>query len=204
MKRTKKINLDAMRKRKRLTPTILAASISMILVGCSDIQNGKIYKTVNQCINENPSHAEACETAYQAALSEAERSGPKYRSISDCAVDFDRSQCVESRSGGVFMPLMAGFMIGRLLDNGRGYQSAPIYTSYRYGSPLYGSWHGSDGANYGRSNYHVIKTDKSAFKTKPAVTRTMSRGGFGSVAKAKASWSSSKSSFGGFRGGWGG
>ena len=204
MKRTRKINLDAMRKSRQLVPTVLAVSISIALVGCGDTQQGKIYKTVDQCVADNPGRAEQCEKAYQTAFSEAETSGPKYRSLNDCAVDFDRSQCVERHSSGVFVPLMAGFMIGRLLDNNRGYQSAPIYTSYRYGSPLYGSWHGSDGANYGSSNYRTIRTDNSTFKPKPAVTRTMSRGGFGSVAKAKASWSSSRSSFGGYRGGWGG
>lgn len=193
-----------MRKSRRLVPTVLAVSISMVLVGCSDTQKGKIYKTVDQCVADHPDRAERCENAYQRALSEAERSGPKYRSLNDCAVDFDRSQCVERRSSGMFVPLMAGFMLGRLMDNNRGYQSAPIYTSYRYGSPLYGTWHGTDGTNYGSSNYRVVRTDKRAFKSKPAVTRTMSRGGFGSVAKAKASWSSSRSSSGGFRGGWGG
>ncbi|MEJ2694787.1 MAG: DUF1190 domain-containing protein, partial [Candidatus Thiodiazotropha sp.] len=187
-----------------LVPTVLAISISVVLAGCSDTQKSKIYKTVDQCVVDNPGQAEQCERAYQTALSKAETSGPKYRSLNDCAVDFDRSQCVERRSGGVFVPLMAGFMIGRLLDNNRGYQSAPIYTSYRYGSPLYGSWHGSDGSNYGSSNYRSIRTGNSAFKSKPAVTRTMSRGGFGSVAKAKASWSSSRSRSGGYRGGWGG
>jgi uncharacterized protein YgiB involved in biofilm formation len=205
MKRTKKINLDAMRKSRQLAPTVLAVSISLALVGCENAQTGKVYKTVDQCVANNPDHAEQCEKAYQTALLEAEKSGPKYKSMADCAVDFDQSQCVESKSGGgVFLPLMAGFMIGRLLDNNQGYQSAPIYTSYRYGSPLYGTWHGTDGTNYGNSNYRVVKTSESAYKSKPAVTRTMSRGGFGSVAKAKSSWSSSRSSSGGFRGGWGG
>lgn len=203
MKRTKRIDLDAMRKAPRLYPSALALSVSMALVGCGS-DTGKIYKTVSECAADNPGNTSLCETAYQNSLNEAERSGPKYKTKSDCSSDFDRSQCVSHSNGSWFAPMMAGFMIGNLLDQRRGYAYQPIYTSYRYGSPLYGTWHSTDGMSYGSTSYRTVSTNSNTFKSKPAVSRTISRGGFGSVAKAKASWSSARSSSGGFKGGWGG
>ncbi len=45
----------------------------------------------------------------------------------------------------------------------------------------------------------TYKVSKSSLKPKPVVTKTVSRGGFGSVASAKSSWGGGKRS-----GSWGG
>ena len=88
-------------------------------------------------------------------------------------------------------------MLGQMLD-GRRY-SSPVYTGY---GNLYGGYYGADGKRYGdysrNSRVSNVKVDPDAFKSKPRVTRTISRGGFGSKAAAKSSWGGSRS------GGWGG
>lgn len=103
------------------------------------------------------------------------------------------------------MPAMAGFMVGQALNrndsNYYGYGYSPYqplfnYTGSRYGRTTMLST--ADGLKVGSSGT-TTNVGKSAFKPKPQVTRTMSRGGFGSTVSAKSSWGGGRSS-----GGWGG
>jgi uncharacterized protein YgiB involved in biofilm formation len=83
------------------------------------------------------------------------------------------------------MPLMAGYMMGRLMSGGAGYQQQPLFSSKNPASPAYGQY--TDAAakamaqpQPGRS----ITVPKTAMAPKPATTSTITRGGFGeSVAK---------------------
>ncbi|AJQ92073.1 DUF1190 domain-containing protein [Gynuella sunshinyii] len=206
MKRTRAINLDRMRKSRSshaVKPLALAIATTT-LVACSSKEEAIVYRDVNQCIEQNPSNEAACQAAYQEALQKAQDSGPKYNTRSDCEVDFGANNCTPYNASGHswFMPAMAGFMLANLLDRNN-YRSAPLYTSYSYGSPAYGRWTTVDGNVYGSSrSYGSVRVDNDAFKSKPKVTRTISRGGFGSTVSAKSSWggsskSSSRSSWGG-------
>lgn len=194
MKRSKRINIEAMRKAPVLRPSVLAVSVALVLSGCSSQEPATVYQSVEQCTAENPGHEMDCELAYEKALAEAERTGPRYRTRSDCESEFSANQCIQSSSGGWFMPAMAGFLIGRSFYSQPGYVPTPIYTSSSYRSRVAGGWYGADGTYYGSSSNRHTRVSPDTFKPKPAVTRTMSRGGFGSKAAAKSSWSSSRSS----------
>ena len=204
MKRTKSINLNRMRKNAvgfQLKPLVVSVA-AFSLMACGGSQKAQVYSDVRHCISQNPSLETECEAAYKTALNESARTGPKYRSERDCTSEFGQNNCVSSRAasgGNWFMPAMAGFMMARALDNNNRYHSSPLYTSHSYGSPMYGRWTTSDGRSYGSRRYGSINVGRDAFKAKPIVTRTMSRGGFGSTVAAKSRWSGSQS-----RGGWGG
>jgi len=208
-KRSRHINLRHMRKSGRnfhLKP--LAAALSAVtLLGCGSSHEAMVYRDVSDCIQDNPHLEEQCEKAYQRAQAESLNSGPKYASERDCNFDFGRDNCVAHtgpQGQNWFIPAMAGFMFARLLDdgyyrNGFGYGYSPLYTSYSRYSPHYGKWSTVDGKLYGSRRYGSIKVSGDAFKPKPKVVRTMSRGGFGSKVAAKSSWGGSSS-----RSGWGG
>lgn len=203
MKRTKSINLDRMRKapKKRAFKPLAIAVAASALVACGNSREAKIYRDVEQCIQDNPTLAQECEATYQKALTESASSGPKYQSESACVADFGRDNCVphaSSSGNSWFMPAMAGYMFAQAI-NDRRYYSSPLYTSYSRYSPFYGQWSGTDGSLYGKRRFGAVKVDKKAFNPKPKVTRTMSRGGFGSKVSAKSSWGGRSS-----RGGWGG
>lgn len=193
MKRTKQINLAAMRKATSSKSVALAGTL--LIAGCGGSQEAAIYSNVEQCIGENPNSHLECEKAYDSAITEAERTAPKYNSQRACEMEFGHNQCTQSQSNSSwFLPALGGFMVGRMMGGG-----------YDYGrpSPLFGyrnSWVDANGTSYGsRSNRH-INVSKGAFKPKPATARTLSRGGFGSKIQAKSSWGSSRSrgfSFGG-------
>ncbi|GAL04317.1 DUF1190 family protein [Photobacterium aphoticum] len=211
MKRSKHVVLASMRKNWR--PTMMAPFTAILagaaLSGCSDpSQDASIYQGLNDCIGDNPDHAEECRAAYQSALEEAARTSPKYASRADCELEFGINACVQAPSNDWFMPAMAGFMFARLINSDNRYYSQPMFRSTYPTSRYYGYWVTSDGYNYGKSSYKKskVKIKYDDMKPKPAVNRTIKRGGFGSSVSAKSSWSSNRSysTSSRSRGGWGG
>ena len=199
-KRSTSINKSRMRKGFSVKPLALGIA-AIFLTACGEEQEqATIYTNADECAAANPSMAEQCRTAYQQALEEAQRTGPKYASARDCENEFGNNQCqvVRNESGSFFMPFMAGYMLSNLMSP-RGYYSQPMFTSYSGNSPYRNRWVGSDGYDFGDQRQRNMRVNKSTFKPKPTVTKTMSRGGFGSSVRAKSSWgsSSSKSSWGG-------
>lgn len=193
MKRTRKIDLSAMRKQHdlpkvRLLPVAIAAILAV--PGCSDgpQQQAYIFKSTAECKAQMPDAPEVCEQAYAEAQSEAKRTSPRYNSLRNCESEFGQNQCRSYSQGGSswFIPAIAGFMIGNYAGR-RSYQ--PVYTGF---GNMYGGWYGADGVRYGSTSRSRVQVPERAFKAKPSVTRTISRGGFGSSVVAK-SWSSSSS-----------
>lgn len=198
-KRSSNINLSRMRK--GFSPKPLAIGIAAVfLSACGDKQEAHVYVDVDDCVNQNPEQSESCKTAYQDALKEAQRTGPKYNSQRDCEAEFGASQCnrVQSGSSSFFMPFMAGYMLSNLMSP-RGYYSQPMYSSFSRNSSYRNRWIGADGQDFGDNRNRSMRVSEKSLKPKPTVNKTISRGGFGSSVRAKSSWGSSSK-----RGGWGG
>ena len=102
-----------------------------MLAGCekSD-ETVSLYQNADDCSAANPGKSAECTTAYNNALKEAERTAPKYATREDCVAEFGEGQCqqapaqagmapenqaqAQQSSGSFWMPLMAGYMMGRL------------------------------------------------------------------------------------------
>lgn len=203
MKRTKSINLERMRKVSKYSPVkpLTLAVAASTLVACGESRDAKIYSDIDHCTRDNPSLTQECKAAYQEALAKSSKSGPKYTSQSSCVAEFGENNCTvyhASNGNNWFMPAMAGFMFSQVVGRNH-YNSAPLYTSYSRRSPVYDRWSTVDGELYGKRQYGKVRVGNDVFKSKPAVVRTVSRGGFGSTVSAKSSWggSSSKSGWGG-------
>ena len=201
MKRTKFINLEGMRKNRTLfaLKPIAIGVTAAVLSACGDNrQDVKVVTSVDDCVANTTFDLEQCEVAYRNALAEAEKTGPKYSSQRSCESEFGDNQCIATSNNSFFMPLMAGFMINELLfDRDRRYYGGyynPVYRYYRPYSPHHNLMMMADGTSVGKYGKRSYKVSKSATKKKPAITRTVSRGGFGSVASAKSSWGKSSSS----------
>ncbi|MFT4993206.1 MAG: hypothetical protein ACI965_000224 [Paraglaciecola sp.] len=204
IKRKRSTHINLTRMRKGFSPKPLAVGIAAIfLSACGEEQKqATVYTSVDDCMKNNPQQSETCQTAYKDALKEAQRTGPKYNSQRDCEAEFGYDQCnqVQQRQGGsFFMPLMAGYMLSNMLSP-RGYYSQPLFSSNSRNSSYRNRWMGADGQDYGDQRRRSMRVSESALKPKPTVSKTMSRGGFGSSVRAKSSWGSSTSR----RGGWGG
>ncbi|NJD00825.1 DUF1190 family protein, partial [Candidatus Erwinia dacicola] len=166
MKRTKQINHASFRKSwsaRHLTPVALAVTAVFILVGCerSD-ETVSTYMNADDCLSANPGKSEQCTTAYNKAKEEAVKTAPKYATREDCVAEFGEGQCQQSpaqagvgttnaesqSSGSVWMPLMAGYMMGRMMGGGTG-QQQPLFSSKNPASPTNGKFVDASGKSYG-------------------------------------------------------
>ena len=197
MKRSKQIHIDFMRKvsgRTFVLRPLVTAIAAVTLSACGSQEEVTVVASVEECsANTKLSRAE-CESAYIKAQTEAARTGPKYSSSRTCEAEFGAGQCQPQR-GGIFMPLMTGFMVGQLLSNSYN----PVYRYNNRSSPNYNKVMTADGGIIGKSGQRSYRVDSDSVKPKPRTTRTISRGGFGAIASAKSSWGGGRSS-----GGWGG
>lgn len=203
MKRTSFLDLNFMRKHNR---SFVLAPISLaVMFGCSSQEEQvKFVRSVADCTNATELSEQQCEAAYEQALADAEATSPRYRYESDCMNEFGSCE----QRGGFFVPFMAGYIVAEVIDEigdsmerkHRYKHSYPTYV-YRGRGALRDKIMTSDGYVIGSPGQRSYKVNREALKPKPAVTRTMSRGGFGSTASAKSNWGSSKSSS---SRGWGG
>ena len=206
MKRTKNINHATFRKSwnaRHLTPVAFAVTAVFMLAGCEkNDETVKMYQNADDCAQANPGKSAECTATYNSALKEAARTAPKYASREDCVAEFGEGQCQQApaqagmagsgenqaqaqSSGSFWMPLMAGYMMGRLMGGGMGFAQQPLFSSRNPASPAYGQYTDASGKSYGAAQPGRSATvPKTAMTPKPATTTTVTRGGFGeSVAK---------------------
>lgn len=202
MKRTKNIRHAAFRKSwqaRHLTPVAFAVSAVFMLAGCE--QNDEtvaLYQNADDCAQANPDKSAQCTTAYNNALKEAERTAPKYATREDCVAEFGENQCQQApaqagtgtqaeaqHSGSFWMPLMAGYMMGRMMGGGAGFAQQPLFSPKTPNSPANGQFVDASGRSYGNATTgRTMTVPKTALAPKPATTSTVTRGGFGeTVAK---------------------
>ena len=62
------------------------------------------------------------------------------------------NQAQAQSSGSFWMPLMAGYMMGRLMSGGAGYQQQPLFSSKNPASPAYGQYTDASGQRLWRSH----------------------------------------------------
>ncbi len=197
MKRTKNIRHAAFRKSwhaRHLTPVAVAISAVVMLSGCEQKdEKVTMYMNADQCSSANPGQAAQCTTAYNNAVKEAARTAPKYATREDCVAEFGENQCQPApaqastaaepqQSGSFWMPLMAGYMMGRMMGGG---MAQPLFTPRNAASPANGQFVDASGKSYGpAAGGRTATVPKTAMTPKPATTTTITRGGFGeSVAR---------------------
>ena len=202
MKRTKQINHASFRKSwsaRHLTPVALAVSAVFMLAACEQAdETVSMYQNADDCSAANPGKSAQCTTAFNSAKEEAVKTAPKYATREDCVAEFGEGQCqqapaqagvgttnAESQSSGSFwMPLMAGYMMGRMMGGGMG-QQQPLFSSKNPASPANGKFVDASGKSFGAATSgRTMTVPKTTLAPKPATTSTVTRGGFGeSVAK---------------------
>ncbi|RXK33185.1 hypothetical protein BBD39_04080 [Arsenophonus endosymbiont of Bemisia tabaci Asia II 3] len=219
MKRTKNINHGAFRKSwrvYRLAPVALAISTVFMLSACEQSdETVSLYTNAEDCAQKNPAQSQQCSLAYKNALQEAAKTAPKYATREDCVAEFGEEKCTQAptqtatttqaasqaqaglatenqasgQNGSFWMPLMAGYMMGRLMGGGTAAPAPaaqPLFSSSNPASPANGKFVDASGKNYGPAvaGGRTMAVPPSALAPKLATTTTITRGGFGeSVAK---------------------
>jgi len=208
MKRTKNINLNRFRKVHtfwKYSALFLAISAgSMFLTGCDEQEKVTVYQTVQDCEYraQSPEQKNRCALDYQNALAKSSSTAPKYMSKEDCEDEFGYGQCnsqsttasnVQTTSGShssfMWFPLMHGFS-----SSSSNYPSQALYSSTRSSSPMYNKFVDAKGNSFGSfAHSNTTSVSRSALSPKPAVTSTVTRGGFGSTVSTNAARASSSS-----------
>ena len=114
---------------------IIAAVVIMALSGCSDEPvDVSSVTSVSDCLTQGLGNEQQCRAAWDQASQEHLREGPRFEDQNDCSEEF--GQCnryqVQNDDGSfsdVFIPLMAGMMIGNMMSS--------VGSSHFYHQPLY-------------------------------------------------------------------
>jgi len=153
----------------------------LLAAGCDEAKvDTALFESIQQCTSLGFAQQE-CEANYRKAEQMHVDVAPKYSSRTDCETDFGAEKCEPapqrtSTGGSVFMPLMAGYMMGNLLSGGA--RTQPLYRSAGDSSNFRTADNKKLGSAVGRTQVAT-----SAAQTPAAKTRTVSRGGFGANAR---------------------
>ncbi|PEQ14403.1 hypothetical protein B2G71_02055 [Novosphingobium sp. PC22D] len=130
------------KRQKLVLGGIAAASVS--LSGCSSSEpefSDARFTSVAECTKAGFPE-DLCSQSYTAAMDAQRENAPKFDTLAACQQEWGANNCTPtynaSTGGNVFMPLLAGFMVGRLMQRdywnngyvnyyGGGYSGTPIY-----------------------------------------------------------------------------
>lgn len=184
--------LTARKRSGRVALIAMGVSVSALaLTGCEEQVDALQYSSVESCIVGAELSEADCKAGFAAAQKDHARVAPKYQSRTDCEAEHGAAACQQpasqtqaSTGGGLWMPLMAGYMMGRLMSGGVAPQ--PLYRS---SSP--GKVRTASGASF-TSKSGPVSVPKAA-AARPATGKVMSRSGFGRTGGSSAG----RRSFGG-------
>lgn len=122
--------LSIMKRTRTITLTLLAGAAGLSLSACKPDDKEVLADSPAACAEQLGDEARAaCEEGFAWARAEHERTAPRFASRDECLAS--GAQCMETLAspggiGSVFMPVMAGVLIGHAMNNGvRG--MVPVY-----------------------------------------------------------------------------
>lgn len=185
MKRTRFINLDAMRK---------ATMASTLALGACGQPQEKfvVVQDVEDCLMHTCLNEQQCTTAYQTAKAEAARTSNKYYLRSDCEAEFGANNCTDTpNTDGFYEPKFAGFPVTQTRTDANGNRVCearshfPLFMYSALGSAFgnrgFASSTGKAMTADGNKTFHADSA-KIAHGAAPQPTPTK-RAGFGSAAR---------------------
>ncbi len=177
------------RKRARHARVLLLGTAAFGLAACQPEEqvDATVFPSVEECralaaLPENDFTAEDCAAGLEEAQAIHRESAPRYEDEALCEEQHGGECVVETRSDGssVFLPLLAGYMIGNMLG-GRGYAAKPLYRTPggRFATPGGGTvLSGLRGKTQLRPNsFAASSSTRAAAPLSRAAVQ--SRGGFG-------------------------
>lgn len=182
-----------MTKRSKRVAIAIVGAAAFTLAGCEEEQvDAAAYPDLQSCLDDaalgSIFQAQQCQEAFAEAEALHVEAAPRYDSLEVCEEQHGEGACdseaeaTQGGSGSIFMPLLAGYLIGNMLGGRSGMSAA---------QPLYKT---SDGRYTNAARSSTFSSNKGAAKlntsqfTRPASTvgkapmsraTAASRGGFG-------------------------
>lgn len=192
-----------MRKRSHRVALCIVGAAAFSLAGCREEDvDAQAFPDLASCeaavkAGTTTFSAADCEAAFAEALQINAQSAPRYDSLKVCEEQHGVGACgsEEQATGGggmgsIFMPLLAGYLMGNMLNRGTP-MAQPLYRSSN-GQYTNATGTSTYAGNSGRAQVGASQFDRpptTAGKAPMSKTSVVSRGGFGS--------SATSSSFGG-------
>lgn len=203
-----------MKRSQSVTLVLMGSAAALVTLSGCDVQpdpsladNGGTFTSMAECVAVYDQ--QTCQSAQQLAQKEHLQNAPHFSSYDQCVAQFGPGGCVNGSSYGggsnVFLPLMAGYMLGSATST-----PAPLYYgpgAYRhrndpgYVAPIYTSGRGyNTRAPIGQAPFASVRSapiTKGGLKSGTAIqtgTVTTQRGGFGSSFKPTKSFTSNYAS----------
>ncbi len=166
-------------KRSKTIALVTMGVSALALNACSEAQTeALVYTTLEECMADGDLSKEACEKAYKKAETQHAEVAPKYQNKAECEADFGTEACETSpyrtsNNTSVWMPLMMGYMMGRVLAPG-GVHPQPLYRSKDDPKSFRTGDNKKVAAKTGK-----VQVPKSTTKAPSRKLYTTARGGFG-------------------------
>lgn len=138
------------------------------------------YSSVQACVSSGEPALE-CEAAFKAASADAAETAPRFASQQDCEQEWGQGQCQQGERNGssFFMPVLAGFMMARMMNGGQQAAARPLFQQCRTRNPDGSCREGSYRA--GGAGYLARSAGRDGVQQQDGNrSRAVSRGGFGS------------------------
>ena len=146
-----------MKKSSKSLSLVLMGSLTVALGGCGSeetTEEFRAYQSIDECINEQIFSQQECRDMALAAV----RQNPQFTDKAECEREFGEGNCTEpqsvqgERQGSSWMPLIAGYMVGRYLGgSGMMQGSQPLYRQPQAASPQQGGTAARASGGFGNS-----------------------------------------------------
>jgi len=181
-----------MTKRSKSVALVIVGAASFTLAGCrEEAVDAQAFPDLQSCQAaagpDSLFSAEDCKTAFAEAQALNVETAPRYDSLAVCEEQYGEGNCsteaaaTPGGSGSIFMPLLAGYLMGNMLGGNRSVGAQPLYKTAS------GKFTNAAGTATYANNTGKAKLGTSAFNKapttvgKPPLTKATaaSRGGFG-------------------------
>lgn len=188
-----------MRKRSRTVALTILGAASFALAGCREEEvEAQAFPDLNACLaaagDGGLFSADECRQSFTEAEQLHVESAPRYDSLQVCEEQHGVGNCGSEASqtgggmGGIFMPLLAGYLIGSMLGGGGLSRSQPMYRTPQ-GGYTNAARTSTFSSNTGRAALNSSQFARPAATAgQPPMSRATaaSRGGIGSTGGARA------------------
>jgi len=191
-----------MRRRSKKVALSIVGATAFTLAGCAEEQiDAQAYPDLPACVAAANSgglfSVEECRTAVAEAQTLHVEAAPRYDSLTVCEEQHGAGACgseaaaAEGGSGSIFMPLLAGYLIGNMMRGTGG--MAASQPMYRTANGRFTNATGSSvfGGNAGKATLGAGQFARPpATRGRAPMTRAMaaSRGGFGKSGTSRGSY----------------
>jgi uncharacterized protein YgiB involved in biofilm formation len=191
-----------MTKRSKRIAIAIVGAAAFTLSGCREEQvDAAAFPDLQSCMSKASNGglftAEACETSFAQAETLHVESAPRYDSLAVCEEQHGEGACgneaaaTQGGSGSIFMPLLAGYLIGNMMGGRAGMSAAqPLYKTSdgRFTNAARSSTFSTNAGSAKLNTSQFVRPAATAGKTPMSRATAASRGGFGTSSGARTGY----------------